>query len=242
MTYTQPLILLFAIVAVCGLVRLRHTKGILLPTVGVLGLLLISWPPVDWLLSRPLEARYPVEIVQTAGAQAIVVLAAAVTPPHDAQPYPLPDATTFHRCEFAAWIHKHRLAVPMLACGGPGPDSTEPYSVTMRRFLEEAGVPGSMIWTEERSHNTHENAAFGAEILKRNGINTVLLVVEAASMARAAACFRKAGITVVPAPCDFRELGPWPEELMPSWRAIYGNELTLHEMAGLAWYRLRGWL
>jgi uncharacterized SAM-binding protein YcdF (DUF218 family) len=242
MTYTQPLILLFGMIALFGLVRLRNCKGILVPTVGLLGLLLISWPPIDWLLSRPLEARYPIQPAQPAGGQAIVVLASGIAPPQPERPYPLPDETTFRRCEFAAWIHTHRLPVPVLACGGAGVDGDEPYSLSMRQLLQREGVPGSMTWTEERSRNTHENAVFGSEILKRNGITSIVLVVEAASMARAAACFRKAGMTVTPAPSEFREFGPWSEELIPSWKAIRRNELTLHEMAGYAWYRLRGWI
>ena len=245
MTYTQPLILVFGMIGLIGLVRLRNRKGILLPWASVAGLLLISWPPADWLLSRPLEARYPVRplpSMQPDDVQAIVVLASAIEPPHYERPYAVPDTATFHRCEFAAWIYKHRLGVPILACGGSGPGSEEAYSVTMKRLLERAGVPGPMIWTEERSRNTHENAVFGSEILRQRGITRVALVVEASSMARATACFRKVGMSVTPAPCEFREFGPWPEELIPSWKAIYRNELTLHETVGLARYRLHGWI
>jgi uncharacterized SAM-binding protein YcdF (DUF218 family) len=67
-------------------------------------------------------------------------------------------------------------------------------------------------------------------------------VVEAQSMPRAAACFRKQGITVVPAPCDFRQFRQIGSELMPGWKAVQRNEGTLHEILALAWYRLRGWI
>jgi uncharacterized SAM-binding protein YcdF (DUF218 family) len=67
-------------------------------------------------------------------------------------------------------------------------------------------------------------------------------VVEAQSMPRAAACFRKQGVDVIPAAIEFRTLGPWFEELLPGWRAVRRNEITLHEVLGLAWYRARGWL
>ena len=42
MTYTEPLILVFVLLALAGLVRRR----LALATIGVLGLLLVSWPPV----------------------------------------------------------------------------------------------------------------------------------------------------------------------------------------------------
>lgn len=240
MTYTRPLILLFSIVAIAGLWRLRHCKGSLIARLAVIGLVLLSWPPIDWLLSRPLEARYPVRPYQTADVQAIVVLSSSVQPPSYERPFPIPDKQTYERCEFAAWIYKHAGPLPVLACGGG--KSRQPYSVAMRQLLLRAGVPEPMIWTEEHSLSTHENAVYGAEILRERGIGAIALVVEAQSMRRAEACFRKVGIRVVPAPNAFREFGPWREELIPSPEAIARNETTLHEVGGLAWYWLRGWI
>jgi uncharacterized SAM-binding protein YcdF (DUF218 family) len=242
MTYTQPLLSVFLLIAFFGLVRLRRCKGSLLPMLAVTGLFLLSWPPVDWLLSRPLEARYPIRPYPAASAQAIVVLASAVNPPIYERPYPRPDRETYQRCEWAAWLHQHWKTLPILACGGPGTGGKLAASVAMRELLEREGVPRPMIWTEERSRSTHENALFGAEILRARGIRTISLVVEARSMPRAEACFRKQGITVVPAPCEYREFESPLDEFLPSWKAISSNEDTLHEIVGLAWYRLRGWI
>jgi uncharacterized SAM-binding protein YcdF (DUF218 family) len=112
----------------------------------------------------------------------------------------------------------------------------------MRVLLQQAGVPDEKIWTEERSRTTHENALFGAEVLRRHAITAIALVVDASSMLRAEACFRKAGITVVAAPSEFREFGPLRGELLPNWEAIRRNEITLHESLGLAWYWLHNWI
>src|SRR5207245_2704309 len=108
--------------------------------------------------------------------------------------------------------------------------------------LQQAGVPEAMIWIEDRSSSTHENAAFGAPILRKHGVARIALVVEAQAMPRAEACFRHEGLVVIPAPCEFREFGSPLEEYLPSWKAISRNEATLHEALGLAWYRLRGWI
>jgi uncharacterized SAM-binding protein YcdF (DUF218 family) len=148
----------------------------------------------------------------------------------------------YERCEFAAWLHTHGHSVPILATGGRQADSEQPLSVTMLQLLRRAGVAESMIWTESRSSSTHENAAYSAEILKQHGIRRIMLVTEAQDMLRAERSFRKEGLVVVPAPCAFRELGPALEELIPTWKAIYRNERTLHETVGLAWYWLRGWI
>jgi uncharacterized SAM-binding protein YcdF (DUF218 family) len=112
----------------------------------------------------------------------------------------------------------------------------------MRELLVASGVPETMIWTEELSRSTHENALYGTRVLRLHGISRIALVVEAQSMVRAAACFRKEGIVVVPAPSDFREFGPLADEVLPSWKAIKRNEISAHELLGLLWYRIRGWV
>jgi uncharacterized SAM-binding protein YcdF (DUF218 family) len=183
-----------------------------------------------------------VQPVPAAPAQAIVVLAAGVDPPSFEQPYPLPDRETYNRCEHAAWLHKHWQPLPVLACGGPGPDGHEAFAVTMRELLVRAGVPETHVWTEEGSHSTHENAVYAAKILREHAIANIALVVDAKSMPRAQACFRHEGILVVPAPSAFRRPGGLSDEALPSWKAVFRNEMTLHESLGLIWYALHGWL
>jgi len=171
-----------------------------------------------------------------AGLQAIVVLGSTVEPPHYERPYPVPDVETFRRCEHAAWIYRRWGPLPVLACEG------RQRSALMRELLRRGGVPDDMIWLEDRSRSTHENATYGASILREHGIGRIALVVETESMPRASACFRKEGIDVTAAPSEFRTLGPWNEELLPSWQAIRRNEITTHEALGLLWYKLRGWI
>src|SRR5579863_2149310 len=105
MTYTEPLLTVFLFLALVGLVLLRGNKRNTLLTLGIIGLFVVSWPPADWLLSRPLEARYPVRPFGSAPVQAIVVLASAVHPPHFERPYALLGDETYERCQYAAWIH-----------------------------------------------------------------------------------------------------------------------------------------
>lgn len=112
----------------------------------------------------------------------------------------------------------------------------------MRELLTSSGVPDAQIWVEERSRSTHENALYGGRILRQHGIGRIALVVEARSMVRAAASFRKQGFEVVAAPSDFREWEPIGDEVLPSWKAIKGNEITAHEVLGLLWYKIHGWV
>jgi uncharacterized SAM-binding protein YcdF (DUF218 family) len=242
MTYTEPLLLGFSLAALLGLARVWrcNRKGLLVA--GIVGLILCGWPPVEWLLSRPLEARYPVRPFRaTPGLQAIVVFAAAVSPPLFERPYPQAGSETVERCAYAAWVYRQIGPVPVLACGGGAKHGSPAFAVTMRELLRQGGVPENMIWTEEASESTYQNARFGAEILRSHRIDRVALVVDARSMPRAAAALEKQGIRVSPAPSEFRQWDGF-RELLPDWKAIRGNEETLHETLAFFWYRLRGWI
>ena len=240
MTYTQPLLLLLLVTVVAALIRLRRSPRSRLPWLALTGLFLLSWPPFDWLAGLPLEAWYPVRAYPTGTADAIVVLSSDIRSSSFLHSYKLPDRETFERCEYAVWLYKSWKPLPILACGGGGRRGGRAFSFTMRELMTRAGVPLERIWTEERSRSTYENALFGAEILRRNGIRTIALVVDAQSMMRAAASFTRQGIGVLPTPSAFREFGSLTEEILPSWKAIERNENTLHELLALSWYRLRG--
>ena len=169
-----------------------------------------------------------------------MVLAGSVDSPLPGRPYPLAAHDTYARIQHAAWLIKHWDSKPVLACGG-GQDS-EAYSQTIRHLLESEGVPPDKIWIEARSRSTHENALYGSEILRQHGISRIALVIDARSMDRAAASFRKQGITVVPAPFRFYDLKLELQDVLPTWRAIQTNGETAHELVGLLWYWLRGWI
>jgi uncharacterized SAM-binding protein YcdF (DUF218 family) len=168
-----------------------------------------------------------------------VVLGGTSSPPTYQRPFALADRDTFQNVSMAAWLHSRLPNVPILACEG----SHRPYAYPspMYEFLKNAGIPGDLLWLESSSRNTHENALYGAAILRAHGIAHITLVTDAQSMPRALACFRKLGFDVAAAPSDFSELD-FGEDLLPGWKAIERNERTLHELLGLAWYRVRGWI
>src|SRR5262249_8223712 len=170
----------------------------------------------------------------------MVVRAGGVTPPLPGRPYSLPAPDTYRRVQHGAWLYKYWKAVPILVCGGGRPD--HPHSETMRRVLEAEGIPHEMIWTESRSNNTHENAVFGAEVLRAHNVSRVVLVVEANGMTRASRSFQKAGIAVVPSPTRYTQLSRSFRDVLPAWPALQSSGESIHELGGLAWYKLRGWI
>jgi uncharacterized SAM-binding protein YcdF (DUF218 family) len=230
--------MLFTLLALAawGLLRSRRR----LVVAGVAGIFLIAWPPVAWLALRSLEAWYSKDAIPAADVGAIVVLSSGVLPAGPGRPAPVAARDTYERCAYAVWMYRTRSQVPVLASGGGTEEEPVPSAAIMRDILIGMGVPESLVWIEDRSKSTHENAIFSAKILRERGIRRIMLVTEAYHMARAEACFRKQGLQVVPAPCGFHTIDFHLADLIPDGRALLENEYTLHELFGMAWYKLRG--
>jgi uncharacterized SAM-binding protein YcdF (DUF218 family) len=233
----------FLAIGFVGLLRMwirRDSHRPVLMTLALIGILLVSWPPADWLLSRPLEMPYGQLMPEDRKAQAIVVPGAHVEPPGDDYPLPLANTSAYARCRYAAWLYREWRQVPIIVSGGTRSATQPPVAAAMARLLEAEGVPDGAILQETNSINTWENARFTAELLRSRGIREIALVVEADQMLRADLCFRKQGLSVIPAPFRQRSVSLSLDDLLPSWSAIRRNEITLHEVLGLAWYKLRG--
>jgi uncharacterized SAM-binding protein YcdF (DUF218 family) len=240
MSYIEPLLLICFIIAAAGVILIRKPGGRTLVITALASIFLLSWPPVERLFSIPLEHAY-VAPPAMGSAEAIVVLSSTLEPAAYGVNSYIPDADTYERCETAAWLYSHGHPLPIVACGGGRP-GRRPYSETMRDVLQASGVPAPMIWTDGKSHSTHENAVYGAAILREHGIKNVILVTEAKDMLRAERCFAKEELTVLAYAVEVHRRTAVSDQLMPSWRAIAGNERTLHETLGFFWYWLHGWV
>jgi uncharacterized SAM-binding protein YcdF (DUF218 family) len=224
------------------LLHRQHTIGKAILLSGVLALFIVSWPPLVPIGAASLEYQYRREPADDRNIQAIIVLASNVIPPSPQLGVPLADRDTYERCVYAAAWHRRKPDVPILACGGGGSRLQEPFARTLAHVLRSEGVPEEMIWTEEQSRSTHENALYAAEILRRKGLHRILLVTEGYHKLRAEKCFRMQGLEVVPAPANLREWDFELEDLFPSAGAIRQNERSLHEWIALVFYKARGWL
>lgn len=244
LSYFQPLfatVIFLLIAEVVWYWKNRRRPVLLLATVTVL--FLIAWPPMACLVVGVLEHPYPVLTSPPVGAGAIVVLSSTIYPPYPPLPTSRLGADTFERCQYASWLHRNWLPIPILTSGGATQDpGAPPYAATMETELERSGVPRNMIWSEIQSRSTHENALYSAQLLKAKGIRKIVLVTDAFHMLRAERAFRKVGLEVIPAASGYRRFHLiTPDRLLPSWEAIAWNEDSLHEALGLLWYRVRGW-
>jgi uncharacterized SAM-binding protein YcdF (DUF218 family) len=239
-----PLLLLLGLISVAQAWQVSAKgKRPILHSIAIGGILLLSTNVFAWILALPLEVWYDSNsAAPLQEPEAIVVLAGAVHLPSPNEPYSYAASDTYRRLQHGLWLFKHwGSSLPILVCGGNMGDG-QPYSHAMRRILESDCVPSDLIWTEDRSQSTHENAMYGSEVLRNHGVSLVALVVEANGMWRAAASFEKNGITVLPAPIRFTELDLRFSDIFPSWLPIAVNGEHIHELVGLLWYRLRGWI
>ena len=243
-TYAEPLLAFFLLIGFAGLVRgfRRRPERSRLIAASLSGLFLVSWPPAEWLFAGLIEFPYRNRMSPDAAAQAIVVLAGSGDNTHPDLPVAIPGPGSYARCRYAAWLYHNRQSVPVIVSGGVSSRNRPAVAVVMAHAIRSEGVPATSVFEERSSTNTRENARFTAGHLRKMGIREIVLVAHADSMLRAELCFRKEGIVVVPAAIGHRAPPAGIHDFLPSWSAVRGNEITLHEVLGLAWYRLRGWI
>ena len=157
----------------------------------------------------------PFSASQAKSAQAIVVLTGAKAS--------MLEAARLHR----------QTGLPVLASGGDG------EAAAIKNHLEK-NLHTPVKWTEGNSLNTEQNARFSADILAKAQVRKIILVTHAMHMRRAQAMFVDQGFEVVPAPTDF---SGWSElrwrDLLPSSEGRKLAKSALHEVFGLAFYKLR---
>jgi uncharacterized SAM-binding protein YcdF (DUF218 family) len=232
------LFILLAMIGVLAAWRARRL-GLALATVAMGCLYLVSMPLLADLLIRSAEAvgGAPASAADMRPG-AIIVLSA------DARLGSIPGEAdtvgplTLERLAEAARQHR-RLGLPILVSGGALRPGHPSLAALMNAALQEDfGL--STRWQEERSQNTFENASFSAGILRGAGIKVAVLVTHPWDMARALWSFRAIGYPVVPMPVSGgRSLRLSPAAFLPQVPALRDSYYALHELIGLAWYRLR---
>jgi len=235
-------LLLLLLALVCGLLRLARTRTFFL-LLGFGWLYLCSTAPFADFLSGILEKGYvsrAMSVVEQ--ADAIVLLGGATR--GDTHMSTLADLNQrADRLVHAVALYKAGKAPVVLVSGGSA-TGARPEAKQIKDLLEIMGVPARRILLENVSRNTRENAQFSAQILKSRDIHRILLVTSAYHMRRARALFEAEGLSVIPAPTDFQRLVA--QEIIPPWlpTASRLNQTTdaLHELVGIAVYRMRGWL
>lgn len=226
------------------LYRKRHNAGRALLTGVVLLYWVMSTPALAIPLVRWLSPEYgPVQSVADArGATAVVVLGAGM----DA--YRSRGVVVFAgnrehslRALEAARVYR-ALDRPWVIVTGTLGQDTRPEGSEMARSLQLLGVAADRIVEEGASQNTHDHTIYVPPLLKARAVEKFVLVTSRQHMTRALGAFRRAGFDPVPSsPEVYVALGAWYEEFLPSGDALEASTAMMYDLAGLLYYKLRGW-
>jgi uncharacterized SAM-binding protein YcdF (DUF218 family)/lysophospholipase L1-like esterase len=160
-------------------------------------------------------------------ADAIVVLGAGLLGPC------VPNYNALRRSTLGAKLWREGRAPIVVFTGGAPPPMTCSVASVMADVAADLGVPRDRIHIEDRSHNTHENAAFSKPLLARLGAHRLLLVTDHMHMRRAEASFAHFGF----------EIGRASVPVFAGSRDnVWMLRTGLREFAALAYYRSKGWL
>jgi uncharacterized SAM-binding protein YcdF (DUF218 family) len=188
---TGPLLL-----AALGLGLMRRTPrfGRALAAAGIAGLLVLSMPAVADFLVGFVDTSTPFDPQAAKSAKAVVILGGGVrfnAPEYGGDTLA---TLTLERVRYGARVARI-TGLPVLVSGGVVL-AGEPEAMLMAGALErEFGVP--VRWVEAGSRTTHENAVRTALMLKREGIDRVVLVTHVFDTRRAVAEFEAQGLSVV---------------------------------------------
>jgi uncharacterized SAM-binding protein YcdF (DUF218 family) len=132
-----------------------------------------------------------------------------------------------HRSEWAAALWHEGVAPVILCSGGYSTTATASEAEVCRRILGEAGIPADVIFLDEDSHSTLENALFSQQMMTANDWHTAVLVSDGYHLLRARWFFENLGIDVTTTPVTTPYLTPFEytgrvirEVMALHWQAI----------------------
>ena len=225
----------------------RRRSAFVLLLVTAAGLYLASTPYAAKSLSAQLERQFPpLPVLSSPSADAIVLLGGATEPALPPRQDPeLNDHAD--RIMHAADLYKAGKAQYIVVSGGSWlyPSLNRPEAADMRDVLMRFGVPAAAILLEDKSEDTGQNASLSAAVMQQHHLVTALLVTSGIHMPRAMATFQHAGVSVTASSTDIvaADSPDWPVlGWLPSPKALVETGDALHELAGLIYDRLRGWI
>ena len=232
------LLLLLVGLATCKLKR-SSRFGIPLIAVGILVLLLLSFPITAFLLLRSLETRAASyadpNIMQAKGVRYIVVLGGSGKTT-TLTPADRTGASIFRVLEgVRLW---HLIPGSTLVMSGMGFPSEANTPDLMKALPMELGVPANALIAEAQAWDTGHEARLFARLV---GSEYFALVTSAYHIPRAMKLFEMQGLKPIASPCEFKaRIWPsWYRWFIPDAEALWDSQLVIHEYIGMLWLTLR---
>ncbi len=150
---------------------------------------------------------------------------------------------TSHNALETARVYRLMTKPTVVVTGGMVVDGQQRFAEAevMADGLTRLGVPRDRIVLETRSHNTREQAANSAEILRKRGTKRFVLVTDSGHMPRALAAFRAQGLDPVPSVSVLRVWTPpgLHHRLRPTLNAYLQGERACYEYVARAYHWLQ---
>ena len=175
---------------------MRRLLGRGLAAVAVLVVLWLGW--VMWQIYRQssLDEARPADV--------IIVLGAAE---YRGRPSPVLRARLDHALE----LYRRKLSPRFITTGGAGGDPVFTEGDVAREYLVRNGVPSEMIMVEDRGESTFHSTAEAAEIMRRLGFHSCIVVSDGYHIFRAKKMLQFRGLSVYGSPRPAVPKGSWRE-------------------------------
>jgi uncharacterized SAM-binding protein YcdF (DUF218 family) len=221
-----------------GLLVMRRWRRLGLAIIAASSMLLyaLSTPLVGGILISSLEAAEP-SAPDAGEPGAIIILGADGERTPDQLVKAEPGPLSLQRLAGAAIVVRDRKLPVLITGGKAGPGQPAVADLMANLFKDAFDLP--VAWRETRADNTCENARYSAEVLRKAGINSALVVTHAWHMPRTILSFQLAGFPIVPSPLhsDTHEVRA-VSDLLPHSSAWIRSFYALHEWIGLLAYRM----
>jgi len=246
----QPLSLVWLVLGL-WLLRMfikQRSRNLLVPGAVWLLLTILTCTPLCSFLLAGLENQLPkVKLEELPHADAIICLGGGIEPAL-AKPMGIQLKLAADRLATALTLAAEDKA-PLLILGGGGfphegrlcseADAVAAYlraHLSLKTDIHSLGI----------CSDTHDEAVKVAALAKEGGLKQLLLVTSASHMPRSLAVFRKAGVNVIPVPCNYlsslNRVGDLHWLHLPHEQGLENFNVWLHEIVGWCVYRLRGWV
>lgn len=230
-----------ALLAVNVYVFRRRGRGRFALLIVTAVLYLLAVQPVSDLILRPLETRYDqVPLSQLQGDVLILLGGGARAGVPDVDGTGQVGEAAANRFLTALRLQKAKQ-IPIILSGGAVFSGDANEAAIEKRMLLSLGVAEADIFTDEKSHNTAENATFSNLLCRQNHWRHPIVVTSAFHMPRAGYFFTREGVSFTPYPCDYRTSAEYrwsPYSFIPQAYILFNSCLAVKEYVGLAAARL----
>jgi uncharacterized SAM-binding protein YcdF (DUF218 family) len=208
-------------------------------------LLLTGWLPLPDTIIRHLENQYP----EVALGQALsdfegaIILGGSQETADISQAHSHPQLnSSAERLTVAVSLAQRHPALKLVFTGGEGALVASGPTEAQRSkvFFDSMGIAANRVQYESTSRNTHENATLTRQLAGVDPHKRWLLITSAWHMPRSLATFQKQGWNVTAYPVDYRtaDQTAWTDYSMKQGAERW--QLALHELVGIAAYRVTG--